>query len=77
MMKNIDLTDDACWQAVIDNDADMDGRFIYGVMTTGVFCRPSCPSRRPRRENVRFFADVASARAATLRACKRCRPDCT
>jgi len=48
---------------------------LYGVVTTGVYCRPECPSRPPRPGNVRFFADCADAEAAGLRACKRCRPD--
>jgi AraC family transcriptional regulator of adaptative response/methylated-DNA-[protein]-cysteine methyltransferase len=68
-------SDDALWAAVLDHDATADGTFLYGVMTTGVYCRPSCPSRRPLRANVRFFADAAGAQAAGLRACKRCRPD--
>jgi len=68
-------TDDAMWSAVLDHDASADGTFLYGVMTTGVYCRPSCPSRRPLRANVRFFADAAGAQAAGLRACKRCHPD--
>ncbi len=63
------------WQAVIARDARRDGGFVYGVVTTGVYCRPSCPARKPRRENVRFFAGPAEAEAAGLRACKRCRPD--
>ncbi len=66
---------DALWAAVLDHDAAADGTFVYGVMTTGVYCRPSCPSRRPLRVNVRFFADAATAQAAGLRACKRCHPD--
>ncbi|PWR18740.1 methylated-DNA--[protein]-cysteine S-methyltransferase [Zavarzinia compransoris] len=64
---------DACWSRLIDGGAGPD--FIYGVTTTGVACRPGCPSRRPRRENVRFFADLAAAAAAGFRPCKRCRPD--
>ena len=62
------------WQAVTTRDARADGAFFYGVRTTGVFCRPSCVSRLPRRENVEFFADVDAARAAGYRECKRCRP---
>src|SRR5581483_2533269 len=62
------------WQAVVDRDRTQDGRFLYGVVTTGVYCRPSCASRRPLRENVRFFDTPAQAEAAGLRACKRCRP---
>jgi len=52
-----------------------DGRFLMGVMSTGIYCLPSCPARPARAENVRVFADEAAARAAGLRACKRCRPD--
>lgn len=63
------------WQAVIQRDAAQDGQFLYGVMTTGVYCRPSCKSRLPLRRNLRFYADAAAARADGLRACKRCRPD--
>jgi AraC family transcriptional regulator of adaptative response/methylated-DNA-[protein]-cysteine methyltransferase len=63
------------WDAVRRRDASADGRFVYAVRTTGVYCRPSCPSRPARRENVSFFADGAAARAAGFRACKRCRPD--
>lgn len=65
---------DICWQAVQDRDPAWDGRFFYAVITTGVFCRPSCPSRPKRRENVRFFATVADAQAAGFRACLRCHP---
>lgn len=62
------------WQAVLARDAAHDGDFVFGVLTTGVFCRPSCPSRRARRENVRFYADARAAAAAGLRPCLRCRP---
>lgn len=65
----------AAWRAVASRDAGADGRFVYAVQTTRIFCRPSCPSRRPRRENVRFFATPALAAAAGFRACKRCRPE--
>lgn len=67
--------DGELWQAVLRRDASADGRFVYAVRTTGVYCRPSCPSRPARRENVSFHADGAAARAAGFRACKRCRPD--
>jgi len=60
--------------AVAARDAAYDGRFYYGVVTTGVFCRPSCAARAARPENLRFFADHDSARAAGFRACKRCKP---
>lgn len=62
------------WRAVVERDARYDGRFVYGVTSTGVFCRPSCASRRPRRDRVRFFADPAAAERAGFRACKRCHP---
>jgi AraC family transcriptional regulator of adaptative response/methylated-DNA-[protein]-cysteine methyltransferase len=68
------LTDDERWQAVADRDRALDGTFLYGVVTTGVFCRPSCPSRIPNRGNVRFFTSAADAEATGLRACKRCDP---
>jgi len=63
------------WQAFTRRDRSFDGHFVIGVLTTGIYCRPSCAARQPRRENVRFFADGAEARAAGLRACKRCLPD--
>ena len=66
---------DAAWCAVLARDRRSDGRFVTGVLTTGIYCRPSCAARHPRRENVRFFADGAGARAAGLRACLRCSPD--
>lgn len=69
------LTDDECWAAATARDRSFDGRFITGVLTTGIYCRPSCPARHPKRENVRFFANGAEARAAGLRACLRCSPD--
>jgi len=62
------------WRAVATRDRRFDGRFVYGVSSTGIFCRPSCPSRTPRRDRVRFFADAAAARDAGYRPCKRCRP---
>jgi AraC family transcriptional regulator, regulatory protein of adaptative response / methylated-DNA-[protein]-cysteine methyltransferase len=65
---------EALWQAVVEHRDQLDGVFYYGVRTTGVYCRPSCPSRRPRRENVDFYFDPRSAERAGLRACRRCRP---
>ncbi|MGA9208757.1 MAG: bifunctional DNA-binding transcriptional regulator/O6-methylguanine-DNA methyltransferase Ada [Terriglobales bacterium] len=62
------------WQAVIARDASRDGVFVFAVTSTGVYCRPSCPSRRPRRERVRFFSRPAEAERAGFRACLRCRP---
>ncbi|MDE2563909.1 MAG: bifunctional DNA-binding transcriptional regulator/O6-methylguanine-DNA methyltransferase Ada [Sphingomonadales bacterium] len=66
---------DDAWRAVLARDRSCDGRFVTGVLTTGIYCRPSCAARHPRRENVRFFVDGAAARAAGLRPCKRCSPD--
>lgn len=63
------------WDAVRRRDRAMDGRFVYAVATTGVYCRPSCAARPARRENVSFFADPAAAARAGYRPCKRCRPD--
>jgi AraC family transcriptional regulator of adaptative response/methylated-DNA-[protein]-cysteine methyltransferase len=60
---------------VLARDRGFDGRFVTGVLTTGIYCRPSCAARHPLRENVRFFSDGAGARAIGLRACLRCRPD--
>ena len=69
------MTDDeARWNALCMRDATHDGHWVYGVRTTGVYCRPSCGARRPRRENVSFHADAAAAEAAGFRPCKRCRP---
>jgi AraC family transcriptional regulator of adaptative response/methylated-DNA-[protein]-cysteine methyltransferase len=62
------------WSLVLARDAAADGRFVYAVKSTGVFCRPSCPSRRPRQENVEFFDSPAHARQAGYRACMRCSP---
>ncbi|MGV2496924.1 bifunctional DNA-binding transcriptional regulator/O6-methylguanine-DNA methyltransferase Ada [Pelagerythrobacter aerophilus] len=69
------LNDDLAWAAVQRRDRSFDGRFVTGVLTTGIYCRPSCAARHPSRENVRFFASGADARAAGLRPCKRCLPD--
>ncbi|WP_179504453.1 MULTISPECIES: methylated-DNA--[protein]-cysteine S-methyltransferase [unclassified Sphingomonas] len=69
------LDQQACWQAVLARDRAWDGVFVTGVLTTGIYCRPSCPARHPARGNVQFFADGAAARDAGLRACLRCRPD--
>jgi AraC family transcriptional regulator of adaptative response/methylated-DNA-[protein]-cysteine methyltransferase len=69
------LNDAACWNAVVSHDGGADGLFVYGVRSTGVYCRPSCPSRRPRRDRVAFFDTGTAARAAGFRACLRCKPD--
>jgi AraC family transcriptional regulator of adaptative response/methylated-DNA-[protein]-cysteine methyltransferase len=62
------------WQAVVKRDGALDGAFVFGVSSTGIFCRPSCPARRPKRENVRFFEHATAAEQAGFRACLRCRP---
>jgi AraC family transcriptional regulator, regulatory protein of adaptative response / methylated-DNA-[protein]-cysteine methyltransferase len=62
------------WQAVLERDASYDGEFVFAVSSTGVYCRPSCPSRRARRENVAFFKNTEHAESAGYRACLRCRP---
>lgn len=62
------------WEALIARNAAYDGHFYYGVLSTGIFCKPSCPSRPPLRQNVRFFQTTQAALAAGLRPCKRCRP---
>ena len=67
--------DEGRWTAVLGHDRHADGTFVYGVRSTGVYCRPSCPSRRPRRDRVAFFETTAAARDAGFRACKRCHPD--
>ncbi|UCJ17145.1 bifunctional DNA-binding transcriptional regulator/O6-methylguanine-DNA methyltransferase Ada [Pseudomonas sp. MM211] len=62
------------WRAVCERDATQDGQFVFAVRSTGIYCRPSCPARRPRRENVSFHATPAQAEAAGYRPCKRCTP---
>ena len=62
------------WQQVMARDARQDGRFVFAVRTTGIYCRPSCPSRRPRRDSVEFFPDPQQAERAGYRACLRCKP---
>src|SRR5258707_5081301 len=74
-MESTMLNAEQCWAAVIAHDATQDGRFFYSVKTTGVYCRPGCASRQPRRENVAFHETTANAEAAGFRPCKRCRPN--
>ncbi|HVM09617.1 MAG TPA: AlkA N-terminal domain-containing protein [Acidimicrobiales bacterium] len=66
---------DRCWRAVQSKDARFDGWFFTAVVTTGIYCRPSCPARPPHANNVRFHPTAAAAQQAGFRACKRCRPD--
>ncbi len=63
------------WQSVLARDAEAEGAFVYAVRTTGIYCRPTCPARRPRRENVAFFALPEAAEQAGFRACRRCHPE--
>ncbi len=74
MQTPIAFDSEAAWQQVLARDASADGHFVYGVQSTGIYCRPGCPSRRPARNNVRFFATCEEAEAAGLRACLRCEP---
>src|SRR5471032_336989 len=68
-------SDQERWAAVMRRDPRADGKFYYSVRTTGVYCRPSCPSRHARRENVAFHESCAAAEQAGFRPCKRCRPN--
>lgn len=68
------LSEETCWEAVQARDARYDGQFYFAVRSTGVYCKPSCPARRPLRENVRFFPTPEAAEMAGYRACRRCRP---
>ncbi|MCQ4293982.1 bifunctional DNA-binding transcriptional regulator/O6-methylguanine-DNA methyltransferase Ada [Pseudomonas stutzeri] len=68
------LDQNRCWQALCERDAAFDGRFVFAVRSTGIFCRPSCPARRPARERVVFYAEAATAEAAGFRPCRRCAP---
>jgi AraC family transcriptional regulator of adaptative response/methylated-DNA-[protein]-cysteine methyltransferase len=71
------LDEEVRWRAVQARDARFDGVFLYGVRSTGIYCRPSCPSRRPGREQVSFHASAEAAEAAGFRACRRCEPSRT
>jgi AraC family transcriptional regulator, regulatory protein of adaptative response / methylated-DNA-[protein]-cysteine methyltransferase len=68
------LDERRAWKKVLQRDAAVDTDFLYGVSTTGIYCRPSCPSRRPKRDNVRFFSSAEVAERAGFRPCQRCRP---
>ncbi|MFN3153033.1 bifunctional transcriptional activator/DNA repair enzyme AdaA [Bremerella sp.] len=75
MNATITLPDpETMYQAIVDRDGEMEGLFLFAVKTTGIFCRPGCKSKAPKRENVEFFANADQARAAGYRPCKRCRP---
>jgi len=68
-------SDEARWAAVVARDKSADGRFVFSVTSTGVYCRPSCPARHAKRENVRFHKTCTDAEAAGFRPCKRCKPN--
>jgi AraC family transcriptional regulator of adaptative response/methylated-DNA-[protein]-cysteine methyltransferase len=70
-----DIDEREAWAAVLRRDRQADGKFVTGVLTTGIYCRPSCAARHPRRGNVRFFPSGAQAAEAGLRPCLRCKPD--
>jgi AraC family transcriptional regulator of adaptative response/methylated-DNA-[protein]-cysteine methyltransferase len=70
----IQQSEDLKWQSVLARDPSQDGQFLYGVASTRIYCRPSCPSRRPARSRVRFFGSPIEAEGAGYRACLRCRP---
>jgi AraC family transcriptional regulator of adaptative response / methylphosphotriester-DNA alkyltransferase methyltransferase len=67
--------DEALWRAIVNCETTFDGKYYYGVITTGIFCRPSCRSRTPNIRNVRIFRSFDEAIASGFRPCKRCRPD--
>src|SRR3954452_14397320 len=69
------LDPDTAWAAFMRRDRAWDGRVIGAVKSTGIYCKPSCPAKRPKRENVTFFASGEEARAAGFRPCLRCKPD--
>src|SRR3569832_1486417 len=72
--KYLSVVAEQCWQAVVNRDSASVGKFYYGVLTTGVYCRPGCPSKTAKREHVRFYASAADAERDGLRAGLRCRP---
>src|SRR5512146_735896 len=63
------------WKAIVERDARFDGIVYYGVVSTGIYCKPTCPARKPKPENVKLFFDAAEAERAGFRACKRCHPE--
>jgi AraC family transcriptional regulator of adaptative response/methylated-DNA-[protein]-cysteine methyltransferase len=71
---DVTLDEADCWRMMLARDAHADGTFVYAVRSTGIYCRPSCPSRRPQREQVTFFRQPAAAEAAGFRPCQRCHP---
>ena len=74
ILTDVDMMTNEKWQAIIDNDASYNNQFFYAVKTTGIFCKPSCKSRIPKKENVRIFLNAEQALRANFRPCKRCKP---
>lgn len=75
MKDKIDMSKATMWEAIISCDPAYDGIFFYAVKTTGIFCRPSCKSKVPNKENVSFYSNAIEAQKSGYRPCKRCRPD--
>lgn len=73
-LQQTQLLEETLWKAVLNRDATIDGKFFYGVRSTGIYCRPICPSRRPNRNQVCFFQSAKEAQSAGFRPCKRCQP---
>src|SRR5271155_5279270 len=71
----MDMDDEACYRALATRDARFDGRLFVAVKTTGIYCRPICPARTPKPQNVLFYPTAAAAQAAGFRPCLRCRPE--
>ena len=74
MIEDEELLKEEQWQAILRNDASYNDKFLYAVKTTGIFCRPSCKSKAPKRENVQIFQNAEQALQAEFRPCKRCKP---
>ncbi|ATP40753.1 AraC family transcriptional regulator [Solibacillus sp. R5-41] len=74
ILNDVDMMTNEKWQAIIDNDASYNNQFFYAVKTTGIFCKPSCKSRVPKKENVCIFPNAEQALRANFRPCKRCKP---
>ncbi|WP_053218661.1 bifunctional transcriptional activator/DNA repair enzyme AdaA [Virgibacillus senegalensis] len=75
MKSNTELPSSLMWKAIVTCDKRYDGKFFYAVRTTGIFCRPSCKSKTPNYENIRFFDNALKAKQQGFRPCKRCQPE--